>query len=289
MRLVTYREADGAARVGELADDGVYPLAAPTMLDWLAGEGRDRTGEEPAPTSEVTLLAPVPAPPSVRDFFAFEGHVAKGFDMRGITVPRAWYDAPVFYFSNPASIRGPGEPIEKPMSTSVLDFELEIAAVIGAAGEIAGFTLFNDWSARDVQAVEMTVMLGPHKGKDFATSLGPWIVTPDELPYEDGRLHLEATASVNGREVTRSDAAEQHWPWPALLDHAGRDTRLVPGDVLGSGTLNGGCLLELGPLEGGRFLEPGDVVTLEAPGLGRLEAQVTRPARPGSADTRPTP
>jgi fumarylacetoacetate (FAA) hydrolase len=202
-----------------------------------------------------------------------------------VPIPPAWYDAPVFYFSNPAGIRGPGDPVPKPESTSILDFELEIAAVIGAEGRIAGFTLFNDWSARDVQAVEMTVMLGPHKGKDFATTIGPWIITPDELPYEDGRLHLEATASVNGREITRTNAAEQHWPWPSLIDHAARDTRLVPGDVIGSGTLNRGCLLELGPLDGERFLEPGDVVALEAPLLGRLEAQVTRPARPGSEGT----
>ena len=285
MRLVTYRGEDGNARVGELDGAEVHPLSAPSMIDWLAGEGRERTGEAAAAVAEVTLLAPVPAPPSVRDFFAFEGHVRVGFERRGLPVPPAWYDAPVFYFSNPASIRGPGEPVPKPDATSILDFELEIAAVIGAGGTIAGFTLFNDWSARDVQAVEMTVMLGPHKGKDFATSLGPWIVTPDELPYEDGRLALEATVSVNGRELSRTNAAEQHWPWPALVDHAARDTRLVPGDVIGSGTLNGGCLLELGPLDGERFLEPGDVVALEAPGFGRLESLVTRPARPDSADS----
>jgi fumarylacetoacetate (FAA) hydrolase len=285
MRLVTFLEAGGDARVGELAGDDIHPLAAPAMLDWLAGEGRERTGEPPVGVADVTLLAPVPAPPSVRDFFAFEGHVGTGFERRGMPIPVAWYDAPVFYFSNPASIRGPGAPVAKPDATSILDFELEIAAVIGAEGEIAGFTLFNDWSARDVQAVEMTVMLGPHKGKDFATSIGPWLVTPDELPYEDGLLHLEATATVNGTEIARSSAAEQHWPWTALVAHAARDTRLVPGDVLGSGTLNGGCLLELGPLDGDRFLEPGDVVALEAPGLGRLEAQVTRPARRDSADT----
>src|SRR4051812_1381091 len=222
MRLVTYRDSSGATRVGELDGDDIHPLAAATMIDWLAGEGRERSGDAPAPLAAVTLLAPVPVPPSVRDFFAFEGHVGTGFERRGMPIPPAWYDAPVFYFSNPASIRGPGEPVPKPDATRILDFELEIAAVIGAEGEIAGFTLFNDWSARDVQAVEMTVMLGPHKGKDFATTIGPWLVTPDELPYEDGRLRLEATASVNGREITRTDAAEQYWPWPSLLDHASR-------------------------------------------------------------------
>jgi fumarylacetoacetate (FAA) hydrolase len=181
----------------------------------------------------------------VRDFFAFEGHVRVGFERRGMPIPPAWYDAPVFYFSNPASIRGPGEPIPKPDATSILDFELEIAAVIGGDGEIAGFTLFNDWR----------------------------------------RLALDATVSVNGVELSRTNAAEQHWPWPSLVHHAARDTRLVAGDVIGSGTLNGGCLLELGPLEGERFLEAGDVVALEAPGFGRLETLVTRPARPDSADS----
>src|SRR5437764_2242925 len=243
------------------------------MLHWLAGEGRESAGAEHALT-EVTLLAPVPEPPSVRDFFAYEGHVAAGFRLRGAQIPEQWYQAPTFYFSNPSSIAGPGEPVARPQSTQMLDFELEIAAVIGAGGEIAGFTLMNDWSARDVQAAEMQVMLGPAKGKDFATSIGPWLVTPDELPYADGRLNLVASVSVNGRELSLCHADEQHFTWPEIVAHAARDTRLRPGDVLGSGTLTGGCLLELGPLEGNRFLEPGDVVTLESPALGRLENTV---------------
>jgi fumarylacetoacetate (FAA) hydrolase len=273
MRLVTFRDAEGRAAVGRLEGDGLVELRAPSMLHWLAGDGREDAGREHA-VADVRLLAPVPEPPSVRDFFAFEGHVATGWRRRGGEIPPAWYEMPVFYFSNPASIHGPGEPVRRPEATRMLDFELEIAAVIGAGGEIAGFTLFNDWSARDVQRAEMTVGLGPAKGKDFAISLGPWLVTPDELPYEDGRLRVEATATVNGRELTRTSAAEQHWSWPELIAHAARDTRLRPGDVLGSGTLNGGCLLELGPLEGERFLEPGDVVALAAPGLGTLEAAV---------------
>jgi fumarylacetoacetate (FAA) hydrolase len=224
---------------------------------------------------EVELLAPVPEPPSVRDFYAFEGHAATGAKLRGRELAKEWYEAPAFYFSNPASIRGPGAPVPRPAVSRLLDFELEIAAVIGADGEIAGFTLMNDWSARDVQAGEMAVGLGPHKGKDFATSLGPWLVTPDELPYEDGRLQLEAAVAVNGAEVARGDASLQHFGWPDLVAHAARDTRLRPGDVLGSGTLTGGCLIELGGLEGGRFLEPGDVVELSAPGLGTLDNAVT--------------
>jgi fumarylacetoacetate (FAA) hydrolase len=275
MRLVTFRTSDGADRVGRLAGDSVIELAAPDMRAWLAGQGRRDAAAAPHPLAGVTLLAPVPEPPSVRDFFAFEGHVATGWRLRGGEIPPAWYEMPIFYFSNPASIHGPGEPVRRPAASSRLDFELEIAAVVGAGGEIAGFTLFNDWSARDLQRREMTVGLGPAKGKDFAISLGPWLVTPDELPYENGRLRLKASVTLNGEQLTRSSAAEQHWSWPELIAHAGRDTRLRPGDVLGSGTLNRGCLLELNA-EGGepRWLEPGDVVTLAADGLGELTTAI---------------
>jgi len=275
MRLVTFRPGPGEpARVGRLDGETVAELRAASMLDWLAGEGGEPTGAEHS-AGAIELLAPVPEPPSVRDFYAFEGHAATGAKLRGRELAKEWYDAPVFYFSNPASIVGPGAPVPRPATSQLLDFELEIAAVIGGDGEIAGFALLNDWSARDVQAAEMAVGLGPHKGKDFATSLGPWLVTPDELPYEDGRLRLEATVTVNGTEVARGDASLQHFGWPELLAHAARDTRLRPGDVLGSGTLTGGCLIELGGLEGGRFLEPGDVVALDASGLGTLENAVT--------------
>lgn len=291
MRIVSFRGVGGVERVGELRGDVLQPLAAASMLEWLAGGGREPVGE-PVAASDATLLAPVPEPPSVRDFYAFEEHVAAGARLRGGEIAAHWYEAPAFYFSNPASIRGPGEPVRRPAATSALDFELEIAAVIGApaggashaegadAGlEIAGFTLMNDWSARDLQAGEMTVGLGPHKAKDFATSLGPWLVTPDELPYEDGRLRTGASVRVNGVEVTATGASAQHFPWPEIVAHAARDTRLRAGDVLGSGTLPRGCLLELGPQDlgdgrGERFIEPGDMVVLDAEGLGRLETPV---------------
>jgi fumarylacetoacetate (FAA) hydrolase len=269
VRLISFRDG-----VGEVEDERVHVLAAPTMLDWLSGDGHSRTGEERG-LGDVELLAPVPEPPSVRDFFTYEGHVAAGFKRRGQDrIPEEWYRAPVFYFSNPASIQGPGEPVHRPDACKLLDFELEIAAVIGADGEIAGFTLMNDWSARDIQLGEMAVGLGPAKAKDFATSLGPWLVTPDELPYTEGRLVLEARVHVNGEELSRCHADEQHFTWPEIVAQAARDTRLRPGDVLGSGTLTGGCLIELGPLDGQRFLEPGDTVALMAGALGRLEAQV---------------
>jgi len=276
MRLVTFRDPSGGQRVGRLDGDDVAALGAPDMIAWLGGEGLKETGERHK-AADVQLFAPVPRPPSLRDFFAFEGHVAAGWRRRGSEIPPAWYEAPAFYFSNPASVHGPGEPVARPEATRMLDFELEIAAVIGAEGKIAGYTLMNDWSARDAQAQEMTVGLGPAKGKDFATSLGPWLVTPEELPMADGRLDVVATVSVNGEELSRTSAAEQHFSWDEIQRHAARDTSLQPGDVLGSGTLNRGCLLELGPLAGERWLEPGDVVVIAADGLGELAAEVIQP------------
>lgn len=272
MKLVTFAAPEGI-RVGELRADGtIAELTAASMLEWLAGAGRSHSGRG-YELGAVQLLAPVPEPPSLRDFYAYEGHVAAGFERRGSTIPDAWYQAPVFYFSNPAAIFGPDEPITRPQGCARLDFELELAAVIDAGGEIAGFTLMNDWSARDIQAEEMTVGLGPAKGKDFATSLGPWLATPDELPFDGDRVDLEATVSVNGRLVSRVDCRGMHFSWPELVAQAARETRLRAGDVLGSGTVTGGCLLELGPLDG-RWIEPGDGVALAAPGLGELQTQV---------------
>ncbi|MGH2988107.1 MAG: fumarylacetoacetate hydrolase family protein [Solirubrobacterales bacterium] len=281
MRLGSFQTHAGEPLVGELVGERVHRLEAPSMIAWLAGEGRARTAEE-FELGELRALAPVPEPPSLRDFYAYEGHVAAGARLRGREIAPHWYEAPAFYFSNPASILGPGEPLRRPEATTLLDFELEIAAIIGIAPgepEIAGFTLMNDWSARDVQAGEMTVGLGPAKAKDFGTSLGPWLVTSDELPYEDGRLRIRARVFVNGEQVSVADASEKHFGWPEIVAHASRDTRLRPGDVLGSGTLAGGCLLELGPLPApdrpeGRWVEPGDLVVVEAEGLGRLETPV---------------
>jgi fumarylacetoacetate (FAA) hydrolase len=281
MRLGSFETPGGEQLVGELVGDRIQRLEAASMIAWLAGEGGDRAGEQFEP-GELRQLAPVPEPPSVRDFYAYEGHVAAGARLRGGEIAAHWYEAPAFYFSNPASILGPGEPLRRPQVTALLDFELEIAAIIGVAAgepEIAGFTLMNDWSARDVQAAEITVGLGPAKAKDFGTTLGPWLVTPDELPYEDGRLRIGARVFVNGAQVASADASEKHFGWHEIVAHAARDTRLRAGDVLGSGTLAGGCLLELGPLPApdraeGRWLEPGDLVVLEADGLGRLETPV---------------
>ena len=185
---------------------------------------------------------------------------------RGEVVPE-WYELPVFYFSNPAAIYGPDEEVPYPDGTEELDYELEVAAVIGADGAIGGFTVLNDWSARDLQRQEMRVGLGPAKGKDFATSLGPVIVTPDEL----GDLKLGMVARVNGEERSRGNLGDIHWSWEAIVEQAARNTELRPGDVIGSGTVGTGCILEHGD---GRWLQPRDVVELEVEGIGTLRNRV---------------
>ena len=224
----------------------------------------------------MRLVAPIPRPPSVRDFYAFERHVASARAQRGLEMAPEWYQLPVFYFSNPAAVSGPEDEIVFPPESSAWDYELEAAAVVGAGGRIAGFTVMNDWSARDLQKMEMAVGLGPAKGKDFATSLGPVLVTTDEL----GDLRLEMIGRVNGEERSRGNLGDIHWPWNELAAHAARNTRLLPGDVLGSGTVGTGCILEHGD---GRWLQPGDVVELEIEGIGVLRNVVA--ARAGASGT----
>jgi fumarylacetoacetate (FAA) hydrolase len=198
-----------------------------------------------------------------------------------------WYEVPVFYFSNPASVFGQDADVYAPRDCQALDYELELACVIGqecrdlpdddrALDVVAGFTIMNDWSARDIQAIEMKVGLGPSKGKDFATSLGPELITLDELKdhYRDGRLHLDMTAAVNGRVLSRGNSGTMYWTWPRLLAHASRDATLHPGDVLGSGTVGTGCILELTPEAVGGWLKPGDVVELTIERLGTLRNRV---------------
>jgi fumarylacetoacetate (FAA) hydrolase len=247
---------------GRIDGDRVVQLAAQTLQSFFTGGGNAREHAEYA-LEDVDLLAPVLHPPSVRDFMAFEAHVANARRQRGAEVPKEWYEIPVFYFSNPAAIYGPGQDVPYPEGTSELDYELECAAVIGADGKIGGFTVLNDWSARDLQRQEMRVGLGPAKGKDFATSLGPVVVTPDEFDGTSGTM----IARVNGEERSRGDLADLHWSWDAMLAQATRNTTLRPGEVIGSGTVGNGCILEHGD---GRWLQRGDVVELEIEGIGTL-------------------
>ncbi|WP_425263915.1 fumarylacetoacetate hydrolase family protein [Thermoflavimicrobium dichotomicum] len=230
---------------------------------------------------EVTLLAPLPNPKSVRDFYAFEQHVKTSRARRGLKMIPEWYEIPVFYFSNHHAIYGPEAGIKRPSYTKWLDFELEVACVIGKRGKnipaekareyMVGFCIMNDWSARDVQKKEMEVGLGPAKGKDFATSLGPYLVTLDEL--EDRRVgehwDLAMTAKVNGVQLSAGNLKDLYWSFAQMVERASSECELFPGDVIGSGTVGTGCILELG-VEVHRWLEPGDVVELEVERLGIL-------------------
>lgn len=233
------------------------------------------------------MRLPLPPIASIRDFYAFEQHVKTCRRQRGLDMAPQWYEVPVFYFSNPTGVIGHDDPVAAPTGSKALDFELELACIIGrecrdlpaddwAMEAVAGFTIMNDWSARDLQRQEMAVGLGPAKGKDFATSLGPELVTFDELKdkYQGGRLHLEMSAKVNGRELSHGNSGTMHWTWPQMLAHASRDVKLRPGDVLGSGTVGSGCILELTPAAVGGWLKPGDIVELSIERLGTLRNRV---------------
>ncbi|GAA4155025.1 fumarylacetoacetate hydrolase family protein [Leifsonia shinshuensis] len=242
--------------------------------------------------ADVRLLAPI-VPAAIRDFVAFEEHVegvSASVDGKSEVVPE-WYQAPTFYFTNPHTVLGPGEAVRPPV-TARLDFELEVAAVVGgpgganltpadAAAAIFGYTIMNDWSARDLQSREMKVRLGPAKGKDFGTSLGPWIVTADELePYLDGDgfLAVRAEVFVNDERIGHDLVSNMGWPFPELIAYASRNSRVVAGDVLGSGTTgNGGCLAELWGRRGELTPPPlteGDTVRMVVEGIGELVGPV---------------
>jgi fumarylacetoacetate (FAA) hydrolase len=268
------------------AVDVVHDETDPDDVD-LAGEISIGGEALMLPRGETRLLAPLPRPRSLRDFYAFEDHVARARRLHGQPVPPAWYRIPVFYFGNHGAIFGPDEPVPIPR-TEQLDYELEVACVIGRQGRnispdevweyVAGFTIMNDWSARDVQREEMSVGLGPAKGKDFATSLGPYLVTLDELDDQlspDGeRFELEMIARVNGHEYSRGNLSDMYYTWGQLVAQASRDVTLYPGDVIGSGTVGSGCILEVTPEVVGGWLEPDDVVELEVSGLGRLRNRI---------------
>jgi len=248
--------------------DALEPLLESSRrFEHRFAESAQVPGELAVPVWEAQLSVPVPDPPSIRDFYAFEQHVKTAREKRGYEVPAVWYEQPVFYFSNPTAIFGPEDEIPYPEPSEELDYELEVAAVVGADGAVGGFTVMNDWSARDLQRAEMKVGLGPAKGKDFATSLGPVVVTPDEFDGSGAAM----VARVNGEERSRGQLADMHFSWERIVEHAARNTRLLPGDVLGSGTVGTGCILELGD---GRWLQPGDVVELEVEGIGVLRNAV---------------
>ncbi len=227
----------------------------------------------------VRLLAPLPNPTSLRDFIAFEDHIAATSKRRGQPIPPEWYKAPVYYKGNHRTILGPDADLLWPLETKKLDYELELACVIGRKGQdisereapkyIAGYTIMNDFSARDVQFQEMACRLGPAKGKDFATAIGPCLLTPDEIPDVNA---LTMIARVNGKAWSKGRFGSIHWSFAQMIEHVSRGEALYPGDLFGSGTVGGGCGLELD-----RFLNPGDVVELEIEPIGVLRTRVVEP------------
>jgi fumarylacetoacetate (FAA) hydrolase len=248
------------------------------------------TARQEVPLASVRLRAPIIQPPTVRDFMVYEGHANAGGTRQ---LPDAWYRLPIFYFSSPLRIFGPDDDVPYPSASDQLDYELELGAVIGREGSnipesdafayIAGFTIFNDWSCRDLQRDEMEARLGPAKGKDSATSLGPWMVTTDELaPFiRDGRLYVRCRLRVNGVQWMDNDGGLMYHTWGAMIERASRDSRIVPGDVLGGGTVTGGSIGEA--IRNGlpaRFLQPGDVVEIEVEGIGVLRNTIAPKINP---------
>ena len=268
------------------------------LVDGFAPAGD--AGDDDAVLEQVDLAfgPPVLRPGSFRDFYAFEQHVRTMWERRGGEIPEAWYRLPIFYFSNTSELRGPGDPVWAPRGSTELDLELEVGAVVDtpaynlpeerAAEAIGGYVVVNDWSARDLQRDESTVRLGPAKGKDFALTIGPWIVTPDELadrwPSGATSPDLAMSASVTGAdgrtvEVANGSWASARYSFAQMLARASADVHIRPGELLGSGTVGTGCLLEVKDQTLGRWLEPGDVVTLAIEGIGELTTPIT--ARPG--------
>ena len=313
MKLVTF-ERNGSEAIGAVTERGIVPFGAlvpelnvpmlelvrrsaallPIARSVLAGPIPETAI---VPAGEARLLAPIPRPPSMRDGYAFRQHVETARRNRGLAMIEEFDRFPVFYFTNHQAVIGPGELRVGGRRLERLDFELEIAVVVGrevrnpaiaeADGSIFGYTIMNDFSARALQMEEMKLNLGPAKGKDFATAIGPWLVTPDELasrltPSPAGNvLHAEMTAEVNGARVSRGDAADMNWTFAQILERAGDGVTLYPGDVIGSGTVGTGCFLELNgsKITHDQWLRPGDAISLSVEGLGTLSHRIVEDPR----------
>jgi 2-keto-4-pentenoate hydratase/2-oxohepta-3-ene-1,7-dioic acid hydratase in catechol pathway len=304
MRFVTFEKSDGTVRSGVLLDsDHVIDMHEAAkgklpgnMLEFLE-QSEDNLkiargllplslGDKGVyPLNEVRLIAPLPNPKSFRDFYAFEQHVKSARVNRGLKMIPEWYQVPVFYFSNHLAIKGPEDKISKPNECKWLDYELEVACIIGKQGRnitaeeaenyIFGYCILNDWSARDLQRLEMKVGLGPAKGKDFATSIGPWIITKDEMdPLRNGKgFDISMKARINGIPLSKGNMKDIYYSFGEMIERASAGVTLYPGEILGSGTVGTGCILELGT-EVHRWLEPGDVVELEIDKLGVLKNSI---------------
>ncbi len=229
---------------------------------------------------EVKLRAPLSKPKSIRDFMCFKSHMENAYRRLGLSIPEIWFEIPAYFRASPYNVIGPSDEIQWPSLTEKLDFEFEFAAYIGKKGRdidrknaseyIAGFSLFNDVSARDRQRVQMQVSLGPGKGKDFDTGkiLGPYIVTPDEVDFKN----VQCFVRFNGEEVSRGGASDMQFSWEELIEYISQDETIYPGEVFGSGTIGNGSSIEFD-----RWLKPGDILELEASGFGKLRNKISEP------------
>lgn len=309
MRWATFKERNSrnaADRVGVVDGDRIYALPEGARLIELLGDDGTRLREagaraRKAPAAvfaleQVQLRPPIPNPPSIRDFSSFYEHIAAGLRAIGLQFDDSWFELPIFYFSNPNALVAHDEAVRIPANTQQMDYELEVCAIIGREGididpaeaesYIAGYSIFNDWSARDVQRDEMKrCPIGPAKGKDSANGLGPYLVTPDELAdrRKDNGFDLTMTAAVNGREYSRGNWSTLYWSFAQMIAYASRNTRLVPGDIIGAGTVGTGCILEQSATHGSEkypYLKEGDEVVLEIERLGRLRNRIVVGAPP---------
>ncbi|MCM3692599.1 fumarylacetoacetate hydrolase family protein [Neobacillus niacini] len=304
MRFVTFEKSDRTVRSGIMLDsDLVVDMSEATngklpekMIDFLEQSEQNMIAAVQLlrltdgnkgvyPLHEVRLIAPLPTPKSFRDFYAFEQHVKSARENRGLDMIPEWYQIPVFYFSNHLAIKGPEDNITKPIECNCLDYELEVACIIGKEGRnikadeaddyIFGYCILNDWSARDLQRQEMKVGLGPAKGKDFSTSIGPWIITKDEL--ENVRLgkgfDITMKAKVNDVLLSEGNMKDIYYSFGEMIERASAGVTLYPGEMIGSGTVGTGCILELGT-EVHRWLQPGDMVEFEIDKLGVLKNSI---------------
>lgn len=318
MRWVTYRDADGP-RTGVLSGDEIHAVAPGVTLLDLVGRGADglrQAGEEAlrsaatVPVGDVTLMAPIPNPPSIRDFLCFLDHMrnCQAALGGGRELADTWYRIPAFYFACPATVLGPYDDAPIAPGSAWQDFELEIAAVIGTGGKdltvdeaeraIVGYMIFNDWSARDLQQLESQLGIGQAKGKDSGVTLGPYLVTPDELepyrhPVRPGTLSLPVSALVNDTEIGSGSTDQMDWSFGEVISYASRGVTLRPGDVVGSGTVPTCTLVEhlsLTDLESfPGWLHDGDVVTLRVQGLGETRQTVRASGPPHPLPARPNP
>jgi 2-keto-4-pentenoate hydratase/2-oxohepta-3-ene-1,7-dioic acid hydratase in catechol pathway len=317
MKFATY-ELDGTTRSGVLPGDVLCPLAPGRTLADLLGDGlpallaagsaaKDRGPGDPL--REVRLLAPV-SPGATRDYTTFEQHVEGMLMGFGQAVPATFFDSPTFYFSNPYAVTGPYHDIPIAPGSERFDYEIELAAIIGPAGKdltveqardhIIGYTIFNDWSARDIAERELKNLLGPAKAKDTASTFGPYLVTADEVGQRrdpDGFLHLEMTVSIGGQLIGKDTFASMAWTFEELIAHASRGTWVRPGDVIGSGTCGSGCLAEMWGRYGKDWrapLQAGDEVTATIELIGEPRNRIVAgtvpapvpPGRPGKAQRR---